>query len=244
MFRPLACLLVVAGSLLEPVEEAPTPKDKEHAAQRERLEKVQQLVGTWRGVAQPQRGSTRDTWIEEADWVWSFAKEGPALVAKLPKAKFFSQLSLTTGKDAGQYVLTATPAAGGEAFRYTGALDEEERLVLTLEKPQGDLPQRLSFRFVAEGNRLLVLMEKKSPTSDQLMRLAEVGYTRQGSGFGKNTAQRECVVTGGLGTIEVTHKGQTYYVCCTGCRDYFYEKPDEILAEYVARKAAEKAKRP
>ena len=93
------------------------------------------------------------------------------------------------------------------------------------------------------GDRLLVLLEKKSPASDQFVRLAEVGYTRQGSGFGQGTSGRECVVTGGLGTIEVTHKGQTYYVCCTGCRDYFYEKPDEILAEYVARKAAEKAKK-
>ncbi|HZN34724.1 MAG TPA: hypothetical protein VFB80_12940 [Pirellulaceae bacterium] len=244
MIRPLACLMVAAGSLLLLADDAPPAKNKEHAAQQERLEKIQQLVGAWRGVAQPQRGSTRDTWIEEADWAWSFGKEGPALVAKSPKAKFFSQLSLTTGKDAGQYVLAATPAAGGEAVRYAGTLDDEQRLVLTLEKPQGDLPQRLSFRFVAGGDRLLVLMEKKSPTSDQLVRLAEVGYTRQGSGFGKNTAQRECVVTGGLGTIEVMHKGQTYYVCCTGCRDYFYEKPDEILAEYVARKAAEKAKRP
>ena len=85
-------------------------------------------------------------------------------------------------------------------------------------------------------------LERKSPNSDLFVRLAEVGYTRQGSGFGKGSTQRECVVTGGLGTIAVTHNGQTYYVCCTSCRDYFNESPEKVLAEYAARKEAEKAK--
>jgi len=34
---------------------------------------------------------------------------------------------------------------------------------------------------------------------------------------------------GGLGTIEVTHAGKSYYVCCTGCRDYFNENPEKFL---------------
>ena len=55
--------------------------------------------------------------------------------------------------------------------------------------------------------------------------------------------QRECVVTGGLGTIEVSFEGKTYYVCCTGCRDYFNDNPKEVLAEYFARKEEEKQKK-
>jgi hypothetical protein len=193
-----------------------------------------------RGVAQPQRASTRDSWLEEAEWAWSFGKEGPALVAKLPKAKFFRELRLAAGKAEGAYTLIAKPS-DGDAVDYRGTIDGEQRLVLSADTPQTKLPQRLTFRFVAGGDRLLVLMERKA-AGDQFQRLAEVGFTRQGSGFGKGSSGRECVVTGGLGTIEVTHNGQTYYVCCTGCRDYFYEKPEEILAEYAERKAAEKAK--
>jgi YHS domain-containing protein len=237
MFRSL----ILIAALAPLADDTPPAKDKGPAAQQQRLEKIQQLVGSWRGVAQPQRASTKDSWLEEAEWAWSFGKGGPALVARLPKAKFYRELRLAAGKDAREYTLAATPLEG-EAIEYRGTIDDQQRLVLSADKPQAELPQRLTFRFVAGGDRLLVLMERKSPSGDQLQRLAEVGFTRQGSGFGKGSSGRECVVTGGTGTIEVTHKGQTYYVCCTGCRDYFYEKPDEILAEYAERKAAEKTK--
>jgi len=232
MSRSLALsVLVLVSALL-----AAPDKQKEDVIQKERLAKVQRLVGTWRGVGQPQRGSTKDSWVEEADWVWSFAAAEPALVAKTPHGKYFQALQLQAGATDDKYALLATPAAGGEIVRYDGRLDDQGQIVFAADHPAGDLPQRLSFRFVAGGDRLLVLLERKSPTSDQLVRLAEVGYTRQGSGFGKNTTQRECIVTGGLGTIEVSHNGKTYYVCCTGCRDYFNASPDQVLAEYAAKK--------
>jgi len=212
-------------------------------ASKQRLAQMQQLVGAWRGVGQPQRGSTTGSWVEEADWTWSFANDGPALVAKLPKTKYFSRLQLSAGKEAGHFQLAATPAAGGEAVVYSGQLDDQNQLVLTADQPPEHLPERLSFRFVAEGNRLLILMQKRSAASGQFTRLAEVGYTRQGSGFGKGTSGPECVVTGGAGTIEVMHNGVKYYVCCTGCLEYFKDNPDEIIAEYKARKEAEKKER-
>lgn len=238
MARLLAAFMLITASLLL----AAADKPKDAVDQKDRLAKVQQLVGAWRGVGQPQRGSTKDSWVEEADWVWSFAEAEPALVAKLPQGKYFKALKLVAGSKNGQYTLLATPAAGGDEIRYGGQLDDQGQLVLNAENPVNDLPQRLSFRFVANGDRLLVLLERKSATSDQLVRRAEIGYTRQGSGFGKNTAQRECIVTGGLGTIEVSYEGKTYYVCCTGCRDYFNDDPKKVLAEYVARKESEKAK--
>jgi hypothetical protein len=239
MYRLIGLLTALFAAILLV---AATAHEPDQAAKKERLSKLQSLVGSWQGVAQPQRGSTKDSWIEQADWQWKFSDGGSALTASLPKAKFFRQFKLTAGEKEGQFVLLASPAADGSDLRYLGQLDDQEQLVLTAEQPREGLPERLSFRFAAGGDRLLVLLERKSPASGQLTRLAEIGYTRQGSGFGKGTGGRECVVTGGLGTIEVTHKGKTYYVCCTGCRDYFYEKPDEILADYFARKEAEKKK--
>ena len=42
----------------------------------------------------------------------------------------------------------------------------------------------------------------------------------------------ECIVSGGLGTMAVSHKGKTYYVCCSGCRDAFNEEPEKYIKEY------------
>jgi len=203
--------------------------------QKEQLSKLQPLVGQWRGVGQPQRSSTKDSWIAEADWAWNFDKEAPSLVAALPKGKYFRELRLRAAENAGQFALAATPTEGGNSLPFSGKLDDQGQLVLMTDQPREGFPQRLTFRFAAGGDRLLLLMEKMGAADGQFARLAEVGYTRQGSGFGKNVAQRECVVTGGLGTIEVMHNGKTYYVCCTGCRDYFNENAEKLLAEHAAR---------
>jgi hypothetical protein len=64
--------------------------------------------------------------------------------------------------------------------------------------------------------------------------------TRVGSGFGQGGAGPECVVTGGAGTMTVEYLGQKYYVCCTGCRDYFNADPAKALAEYKERKEEER----
>ena len=39
-------------------------------------------------------------------------------------------------------------------------------------------------------------------------------------------------MTGGLGTIPVTHAGKTYHVCCTGCVAAFEADPEGTLADY------------
>jgi hypothetical protein len=236
--RNLAILLVLSGIALA----ADKPKAAVDPAAQKQLEKIQQLVGQWKGVGQPQRGSTKDSWVEEADWAWAFdasIASGVALVGKQPKGKYFTAIKVVRGEQGGEYVLHATPAAGGDDLHYSGKIDEAGKLVLTAAEPREGLPARISIRFVAGGDRLLVLLERKG-NADQYVRLAEVGYTRQGSGFGQGRSGPECVVTGGAGTIEVMHEGVKYYVCCTGCLEYFKDNPAEIIAEYKARKEAEK----
>ena len=56
-------------------------------------------------------------------------------------------------------------------------------------------------------------------------------------GLAEGMKKNECIVTGGLGTIAITYKGQTYYVCCTGCRDAFNENPEKFIKEWEAKKA-------
>jgi len=242
MNRRLAAIIVILIAVVSLLARgADKPKPVIDPAAQKQLEKIQQLVGKWKGVGQPQRGSTKDSWVEEADWAWSF-DQGVSLVGKQPKGKYFTAVKLVRGEKDDAYDLVASPAGGGEELRYSGSLDEAGKLLLVAAEPREGLPARISIRFVADGDRLLMLLERKG-NADQYVRLAEVGYTRQGSGFGKGSSGPECVVTGGAGTIEVMHNGVKYYVCCTGCLEYFKDNPDEIIAEYKARKEAEKKER-
>ena len=47
------------------------------------------------------------------------------------------------------------------------------------------------------------------------------------------------MVSGGLGKIKISYKGETYYVCCTGCQEAFKDDPEKYLKEYAERKAKE-----
>ena len=38
--------------------------------------------------------------------------------------------------------------------------------------------------------------------------------------------------------VQVSYKGKTYFVCCTGCRDLFKDHPERILAEAAEREKA------
>jgi YHS domain-containing protein len=35
----------------------------------------------------------------------------------------------------------------------------------------------------------------------------------------------------------VSHKGETYWVCCSGCRDAFNENPEKYIKEFQEKKA-------
>jgi hypothetical protein len=214
-------------------------------ADKRALAPLQAYVGQWRGVGQLKRGSTRGAWTEQSQWSWHFEKGRAALVGDVTGGKYFRQLRVQPGEKPGEFVLLAAPGDGGEAARprrFVGELADGGLQVTAAEAAAGE-PARIAIRLVAGGDRMAVLYEKRLG-ADSYARLAEVGATRQGSSFAKNAASGpECVVTGGLGEIAVEHNGKTYYVCCTGCRDLFLEDPDGVLAEYRARKEAERAKK-
>jgi hypothetical protein len=205
------------------------------------LEPLGMLVGQWRGVGQPQRGSTKGAWIEQSDWSWKFEDGGAALAFSAPESKSLTHGVLTRGAGEGEFNLDAAMPTG-ESIRYQGRQDQEGALTLTADKAPENAPARITIRQVAEGKRLVILYERRSG-EDRFTRLAEVGYTRKGSGFGEGSSQIECVVTGGAGTIAVMHEGKTYYVCCTGCRDLFNDDPEGVLADYRARKQEERKKK-
>lgn len=216
---------------------------------KQALAPLQVYIGGWRGVGQVRRGSNQGAWTEKADWAWKFDGDHAALVFDSPEGKYYRSGRLQGGEKPGEFELLATRPDGQTEDRFVGRIDDKEQLVLVAahEKTSEQAndaetsPDRISLRTVADGDRLLILYERQLPGGDRFTRLAEVGYTRQGSSFAKGSSQPECVVTGGLGTIEVAYKGKAYLVCCTGCRDLFNDDPEGVLADYRERKEKEKA---
>ncbi|WP_166819983.1 hypothetical protein [Thalassoroseus pseudoceratinae] len=237
-----ACLLVLLSVSLCSIgvfAESPTAKKTpaEKSSAKNSLAKFNGWVGEWRGVGQPQRGSRRGAWLETAEWVWDFEPE-PALVWKVSKGKLIHSARLTWEPKSETYLLTVT--LPNESKRtYTGKVADGQ---LVLESPVEDgLVHKVSFRLLNE-KRMLALFETQKPGQSFTTRVAEIGYTRKGTRLAAGPSGPECIVTGGLGTIKVSFQGDTYYVCCTGCKQAFDDDPASFVEAYK-QKRAEKSQR-
>jgi YHS domain-containing protein len=147
---------------------------------------------------------------------------------------------LRPGKAPGTFVFEAT-LADGTSRTFAGAAaaaGDGKPLVLTADakEPAGGV-HRVSFTAL-HGTRLLVLLQAEDPNRHTFSRLGEVGYTREGVIFAAGESYPLCIVTEGRGTIQVSYKGKTYWVCCSGCRDLFNDDPESVLAEAAAREKA------
>lgn len=225
----------------EPKQTVPEKSTKEsRAAVQKALAPFNSLIGGWRGSGQVRRGSTRGAWRETGTFVWKFGG-----------GKVGIEYQVKDGKHIGTGLVSWDPAKkeftmdavfdDGLKRAYRGKL-EKKVLTLISVPDKDDIVSRVTIRQLNE-KRMLVLYEKRRANSSFYSRVGEVGYTREGTRLASSgSSGPECVVTGGAGTIKVSHEGKTYYVCCTGCRDAFNDDPVGILADYRAKLAEKKSK--
>jgi len=233
--RLLACLSALALVLPQAWgEDRPAdPTATTRQSQRDALEPFQSLVGGWRGVGQPRRGSNVGAWSETAEWVWDLkGEQGPALCVTFAEGKQLLSARLRWDPREEQYVFEGVFA--DKSMRTFTGRRMGNRLVLETVADDDSIHQ-VTLTLLNE-KRTLLLYQIRTPKGTQFNRVAEVGYTRAGTRLAEEgVTGRECIVTGGLGTIRVEHKGNSYWVCCTGCRDAFLDDPEGILAEAAAR---------
>jgi YHS domain-containing protein len=188
----------------------------------------------------PKRGSQAGAWIESAEWVWDFQEKTPALCYNVKQGQLLESGRLTWDPEQKQFRLKAT--LPNDSIRdYFGKLDDAKKLVLESATDEAGKSHRITVTQLNE-KRTLVLHEERTGQAPY-RRVAEVGYTREGTslaveGFG----ELECVVTGGKGTMKVSYQGKTYYVCCSGCKQAFDDGPAGIIAAYEKKLAERKAK--
>lgn len=240
-YGPAGWLIVVLGLGLAALADEVAPKPDDRRAAKEALGEFNALIGEWRGVGQPRRNSNAGAWSERAEWIWEFGEDGTiGLRYTTEDSKLIRSALLTYDLKRKRYRLAGI-FADETRREYEGTL-ADKRLVLESMPDDGGEVHRVTITPLNE-KRVLVLHEKRRDGSRIATRVAEIGYTRAGTSLAVETlGGPECIVTGGLGTMKVSHKGETYYVCCSGCRRAFEDDPEGTIAEYKERLKEEKGK--
>lgn len=186
------------------------------------------LIGGWKGTG---RADDKDKtfWTERAEWAWKFQGDDAWLAVTFERGKHFAGGALRFDPKADTFTLTATTPDKTEQV-FTGKLTagKQKEAILTLERADGDTVQQLTVT-VLHHNRHLYQLATRPQAATGFARQYLVGATKEGEPFAEGAKGPECVVSGGRGTIAVTHKGETYYVCCSGCRDEFKADPDKYV---------------
>lgn len=200
------------------------------------LQPLNSVVGSWRGMGQPKRGSRRGAWQEQLVCRWDFANDQPAIRFDSDQGRQYQQLTLTADSASNQLVLHQQ--TDKDTVRvYRGAMPKKwpARLQLSTSTADDGSCDRCTITQLSDI-RLVMLFEHRTSEKGSFRRTAGIGYTRSGHRLAQTDGnQRECIVTGGKGTIKVTHQGKTWYVCCEGCRQAFEDSPDEIIAAFLER---------
>jgi YHS domain-containing protein len=214
--------------------------DPQPKTAREAFQPLNPLIGSWKGTGYPD--GTREErqkgfWTEKIEWEWRFDKDDTRLAVTFEKGKHFTRWDLRYLPDRKLYQLSAvTPE--NEKLTFTGLLTtgKMKEQILTLERSDEfrKEDQRLVVTLL-HHNRYLYRWEARPAGAGSYIRKYQVGATKEGEPFADLPQGPECIVSGGKGTIAVSHKGKTYHVCCSGCRDEFRADPEKYIKEYEAK---------
>ncbi len=211
---------------------------KEAQQAREALQALQDYIGGWKGNGTSEKNKS-EIWNEKVNWGWRFKGTGAWLVLEFAESKFFKSGEVRYLPAQKIYQLSFVDKKGQKTVfdgRMTGA--KKDRLTLERQDPQTKDTHQILMNMAGGGIRSIYTYSIKPENRTLYVKQWQLAFTKEGESFATAKKQIECPVTGGLGTIPVSFKGVTYYVCCTGCRDAFNDNPEKILKEYQARKKA------
>lgn len=216
---------------------------------KEQLQKLQVIVGSWKGLPQLRNKPTAKLETPQAEWRWDFSRPGePALVYESDSKHYHKSARLTYDPKAKAFQLLATDEAG-KSKTYRGTFSKqihdfsedgktmERSFTLTFTQVQPAPKTReddyqIELQQLRNNRHLLIVSHKRGSSLRPGDRMAN---QRTGTSFAAKLddyGEKTCVVSQGLGTTPVSHNGKTYYVCCSGCKKAFEEEPAKWIASF------------
>jgi hypothetical protein len=229
-------LVVLAWIVLLPASYLNAGDDAD--ARRTGLQALNDFIGAWNGSGGPDKPKPdpKDPiWKETFDWSWRFKGDDAWLSLSVRDGKYISGGELRYLPTKKAYSLRLTDAKK-QVLEFTGKL---EKGYLTLEHTDAATgeTQQLVMNAAADGARFVYRYAVRPKGRTLFTKVYQVGASKEGESLGAAAKKNECIVTGGLGTIPVTYMGETYYVCCSGCRDAFNEEPAKFVKAYKEKKS-------
>lgn len=199
------------------------------------------LIGSWKATGYPE-GPKDDPanrfWSEKITVQWRIRGNDAWLTFAFESGKHFStgELHYDTQRALYRFVLTTTDR---QSWTFTTAWvptkpEEVPSLLLSRVDPESGGSQRIGLRLL-HANRILYWFETKPANRATFTQRYKVGATKEGVPFADVPKGPVCIVSGGEAKIPVMHKGKTYYVCCSGCREAFQDDPEKYVRPYEAK---------
>lgn len=220
------------------------------------MDGIQVILGSWKGTTKKEVGNFKA--LDAPKWVWDFRTEKgqPALVMKSEKSLYVTEARLTFLPDRQVYQMIAHDKEGQVRTlegQFTSPVEEfegEDRRVhrkFKLELAEvGDAKDAMKLTLnQQDNNRYLLAVERKK--GGKFVLVDTVGTQREDTSFALSDTdykEKTCVISGGLGTTQVSFGGKSYWVCCSGCKAAFDEEPARWVAEFEAKKKEKEMAKP
>jgi YHS domain-containing protein len=205
-----------------------TAADSEIETGKKALQAFNEYIGGWKGKGEAKAGKS-EFWNESMEWGWKFKDGKVSLLANFKDNKTFKSGELKFVPEKKKFDFVATDA-NDKSMIFSG---EIKKKVLTLERIDEESKDKQIIEISTNNDGARMILTYSVQTKGK--GLVKKQYTTQHGKEGVSLAsgkKNECVVSGGAGTMAVSFKGKTYYVCCSGCRDAFNETPEVFVAEF------------
>jgi len=218
------------------------------------LQPLQILLGQWRGTTRREYENFKA--VDAHQWIWDLQTEPdrPALTIESDKSPYLRKGRISWDDAAKKFTLAAVDGAG-MTRQFTGEFTEPVHEVLGSDDKlhkvfrleftesagvEGTREESWQLAFVQQENNRYLLEVARRRGSAAFARFDTVSTQREGTSFAASDsdyAEKTCIISEGLGTMELTYKGRSYWVCCTGCKAAFEEDPEKWIARSAQRDA-------